>query len=299
MPTKNTVLEIRLDRRQAFYAIVGLLLVIAVVFVVGIIMGQRMYLADAELAQVEAQFEQSVQDIALAQAPIVEPIEEIESPYTFYDELNQSPSRPNAQLLMSPEEALALESESAMDDQPPPEQPAHEETTETRRLDRTPVSDPTSDSQTENVAVVTSPVEDTEPTPPPVLPIVQPVNEPEQDTEETSDVVANVDTPPSEPGRIVRRSVVVTDDESEAPSEPDEFGYFTVEAGRYDTFDQASETRDQLWESGHQASITVIDNGVNQTFSVQVGSFTRRSRADNVADEVSRLGFRASVVQES
>ena len=294
MPTKNAVLEIRLDRRQAFYAVVGLLLVIAVVFVVGIIMGQRMYLADVELAQVEAALDEPTQDLALAQAPVAEPMDETESPYTFYDELNQTPSRPSAQLLLSPEEALALESESAMDEPSPLEQPPNEEFTETRRLDRTPMSD--TDADTETVVAAANPIEEEQPPAPAlVLPIVQPVD----DEEETSDVIANVDAPASEPGRIVRRSVVVTDDESETPSEPDEFGYFTVEAGRYDSFDQASETRDQLWESGHQANITVIENGGSQSFSVQVGSFTRRSRADNVAQEVSRLGFRASVVQES
>jgi hypothetical protein len=42
MARTRGLIEIRLDRRQAFSAVVGSLLIVSVAFVVGLIVGQRM-----------------------------------------------------------------------------------------------------------------------------------------------------------------------------------------------------------------------------------------------------------------
>jgi cell division protein FtsN len=95
--------------------------------------------------------------------------------------------------------------------------------------------------------------------------------------------------------RITRRAVRRADE----GAAPQEFGFFTVVAGSFEDFSAATSRRNQLREEGHDAIVTIVapNNGPRE-YRVQIGSYTRRAEADDVASQVGRLGIRARVVQE-
>ena len=287
------MIEIRLDRRQAFYGVVGSLLIVSVAFVVGLIVGQRMQLiedaAPLEPSVVESDEEAAGSDLVAAAEPEENP------DYTFYDELRSNPPRP---LLLPSQDGIG------------------EPATAIRSLDRQPPT-PSSDDATADDG--DAPAEGVTPAPAPApqprqepTPVPQPPAAPEPERSprlqpaepepsavaRANPAVAPVDDDVASAPRITRRAVRRADDGAPAAS-PQEFGFFTVEAGTFDDFAAATARRNELRQGGHDAIVTIVaPNDGPREYRVQIGSYTRRAEADEVASQVGRLGIRARVVQE-
>ena len=258
MANGRGMIEIRLDKRQAFYAFVGCMLIVSVAFVVGIIVGQRMDIPDPSEAL--ALHEEG------APTESAPPVMEVETPepddFTFYDEL--SVNAPPSHLVF----------EAAQD-----ENPAFEPTV--RALERE-VDTTTEHARPIERIAAAQPPPAPEPeqfeVPEPIAPepAVQPRSEPEP-------VVNRGQDPDDSDTRTVQRRAVR---QSTADEGPEEFGYFIVEVGRFASFDEADARRIELQQDGHNAIVTLLGDSSQLRFRVQVGNYTRRSEAVEVADQV-------------
>jgi hypothetical protein len=294
MARTRGMIEIRLDRRQAFYAVVGSLLIVSVVFVVGLIVGQRMQLIDGGgPSDPSAALDTAPPDPGRREA-VASATPDSSPSYTFYDELRSDPPRP-----------LLLPSQGGIG----------EPATAIRTLERQPPTTPSADSAEEGTAPASprreperAPAEERRPEPAPQPPAAPP--EPERapptapaDSEHVAlarrdaPVVAPIDAELAGAPRVTRRAVRHNDGGPGAA--PQEFGYFTVEAGTFGDFSSATARRNQLREQGHDAIVTIIaPNDGPREYRVQIGSYRRRAEADDVASQVGRMGIRARVVQE-
>lgn len=254
------VIEIRLDKRQAFYAFVGCMLIVSVAFVVGIIVGERMDLPDPGAVLALSEGEGGTDPLLPADED--DQAEPEPHDYTFYDELSNERATP--QVMFEPAAPAA--------DVPEPDSP---QVRELAREQRPPEPEP------EQVAAVQPAPPVPEPDPPapapdPVLdtPTPEPVPEP----------VADRPVPEEErPTRSVSRRTVRRDQGQQGP---EEFGYFVVEIGRFASFDEADARRITLAEGGHNAIVTLLGDDTRLRYRVQLGSFTRRSEAEATAVDV-------------
>ena len=249
MANGRGMIEIRLDRRQAFYAFVGCMLIVSVAFVVGIIVGQRMDIPDPSEALALHERENPTESTPL--------VEETETPepddFTFYDEL--SVNAPPSHLVFEP----ALEQDAVGDPT-------------VRALERERVDTPIEPIE---LFAAAEPPPQPEPEEPPVVE-PEPIPAPEPVVDRGAD--------PTDPDtRTVQRRAVR---ESSSNQGPEEFGYFIVEVGRFASFDEADAQRIQLQRAGHNAIVTLLGDNSQLRFRVQVGNYTRRSEAAEVAGEV-------------
>ena len=249
MANSRGVIEIRLDRRQAFYGFVGCMLIVSVVFVVGIIVGQRMEIP----SPLEALALNETENEAVGL------FDEVEAPepddFTFYDEL--SVNAPPSQLVFEAAREDAVV-EPAM-----------------RALERqNPTVPPVESPEPQRVAAA-------EPQPVPAPPVQEPTPTPMVEPEPV--VVDRGEDPSDSSTRTVQRRAVR---QSAADDGPEEFGYFIVEVGRFASFDEADAQRLELQQAGHNAIVTLLGDNSQLRFRVQLGNFTRRSEAASTAGQV-------------
>ncbi|MBN1946582.1 MAG: SPOR domain-containing protein [Bradymonadales bacterium] len=302
MSKRNDLIEIRLDRRQTFYAVVGSLLIVSVVFVVGLIIGQRMQLpmATAPLAPLTTTAYNPPATLQVAG----EPVRTQTDHYTFYEELGAGGyRRPQVQLLpgnpdTSPEQEASLRS---LEREPSTAQEQHHTTAQVAHQSPEIPSPVIADAPPN--ANEAGPPSSAAPDLHAVTSAPQPPEQQAVDRSDSTETVANLDPPEDPtasgatralPRRTIRRLSTPTASEG-----PEDFGYFTVEVGLFANFESADNLRSRLREAGHSAIVTMVGaEPSQQRYRVQVGTFTRRSDAQIVADQVSDLGLSAQVVQE-
>jgi cell division protein FtsN len=294
---KQGIVEIRLDRRQAFYALVGLLLVLSVAFVTGVIVGQRMRLPDgAELgvAANPGSGEQPVAEFPQEPSPELTSSVSDASEFTFYDALTAEPPRPRP-VLSAPETQSAEQAVRALErsDEPAPLAlaDAAEPAPEPAAL-ATPAPPALEERQPEVAeSAPAQPTGEVAPEAPPV----------EVESEPRARAEAPADGPDTV-RRIERRSIVrvaaAPNDRSTTGGPAGGVGYYTVETGRFASFGEANALRRQLQSSGHDAIVTIVGHADARRYRVQVGSFTRRTDAAAMAADLAAEGIAAEVVQE-
>jgi hypothetical protein len=281
------MIEIRMDRRQAFYAFVGCMLIVSVAFVVGLIVGQRMQLvelpdgpslaigspgaaargADARGGGPASGTDDEDDDVALLPVP-EERAGAAEAPedFTFYDALN----RPRPEHEAARLRPLAREPEPAA-------QVAAAEVPEAAEggvaaADRTPEPRAPRVEPVTPRAQVTPPAAATTAAPAPRAPraeevAIAPQPERDDDTRVVSRRVRRVGEQPSAGG-------------------VEEFGHFIVEAGRFDAYEAAAAARERIAAGGHSAIVSMVGEGP-RPYRVEVGdAFTRRSEAESLANRV-------------
>lgn len=269
-----------MDRRQAFYAFVGCMLIVSVAFVVGLIVGQRMQLvelpggpalalnapgADARSGGASAEADDEDDEVALL--PVADErsgADDAPEDFTFYDALN----RPRPEVEAARLRPLAREPEGAA----------------VAAVAVPPAAE----------GGVATPEPEPERTPEPVRPPrVEPVTPPAAATptaprSEPARPVQVADAPrpaDSEETRVVSRRVRRVGEQSSAGG-VEEFGHFIVEAGRFDAYEAAAAARERLAASGHSAVVSMAGEGPNP-YRVEVGdAFTRRSEAQSLANRV-------------
>jgi cell division protein FtsN len=64
---------------------------------------------------------------------------------------------------------------------------------------------------------------------------------------------------------------------------------FTVEMGRFNSYDAAEIMRNELSNNGEQAIITLVGNNQSQRYRVQIGQFNQYTQAQRTAERLNGL----------